>query len=97
MLALTLLLVATHTVASVKFCTFTNSLGDHCRQIDANIYNTSWCTGRAKGFIAPSCLRVWVAPSVQQVFEETIANEPELDVDWAAQQGEAEHVQIALR
>ena len=96
MAALTLFLV-THTVASVKFCTFTNSLGDHCRQIDANIYNTSWCTGRAKGFIAPSCLRVWVAPSVQQVFEETIANEPELDVDWAAQQGEAEHVQIALR
>ena len=45
----------------------------------------------------PSCLRVWVVSAVQQVFEETIAEKPGANVDWAAQRGEAEHVQIALR
>ena len=39
-------------------------------------------------------------PAAQQVFEETVLGAgqgPAASVDWAAQRGEAEHVQVALR
>ena len=70
----------------VRFCTFTNTLGGHCRPLDQQ-YNITWCVGQARGQVGDSCVRTWVAPPSQQVFEETA---PEFQpaapllIDWAA-------------
>ena len=82
-----------------RFCTFTNSMGGHCRPLDQQ-YNATWCVGRAKGQVGDSCMRAWVAPASQPVFEEAapeIQPGAPLVIDWAAQQGEAEHAQLAVR
>jgi hypothetical protein len=87
-------------VESDLFCTFSNDDGDQCRQLDSHEYTRSWCTGRARGQVGPSCVRAWVAPAAQQIFEEATgaaAGRRPLVVDWAAQRGEAEHAQLALR
>ena len=81
-----------------QFCTFTNNDGARCQALRGE-YTAAWCTGRARGRVGGSCVRAWVAPAAQQVFEE--AEGPRggeaLAVDWAAQRGEAEHAQVALR
>ena len=93
--------LATMALAQELFCTFTNDNGDHCRVLDSQ-YSVAWCTGRARGVVGGSCLRVWVAAAGQQVFEEAAgpdagAGTARRGVDWAAQQGEAEHAQLAMR
>eukprot|EP01045_Picozoa_sp_COSAG04_P046803 COSAG04_NODE_17156_length_477_cov_1.291005_1_plen_102_part_10 len=77
-----------------QFCTFSNNDGARCEALRGE-YTAAWCTGRARGRVGGSCVRAWVAPAAQQVFEE--AEGPRgaeaLAVDWAAQRGEAEHAQ----
>ena len=44
------------TSSASRFCTFTNSLGDRCRQLDSQ-YSARWCTGKARGQVGASCAR----------------------------------------
>eukprot|EP01043_Picozoa_sp_COSAG02_P090331 COSAG02_NODE_27191_length_615_cov_1.042636_1_plen_130_part_10 len=83
---------------SRQFCTFTNDDGSHCEALRGE-YTAAWCTGRARGQVGGSCVRAWVAPAAQQVFEESEGTRDggKLAIDWAAQRGESEHAQVALR
>lgn len=86
---------------AMEYCTFTNHNGDLCQALgDAN-YTRDWCLSRAKGLVGTSCVRVWVMAAVDQVFEESVGPQYQapasLAVDWAAQRGESEHVQLAMR
>jgi hypothetical protein len=80
------------------FCTFTNNDGARCEALRGE-YTVAWCVSRARGRVGASCVRAWVVPAAQQVFEELEGPQAggALTIDWAAQRGESEHAQVALR
>lgn len=87
--------------AAHEVCQFENNDGVQCRALgdaESPQYNGSWCVRKAHGRVQPSCVQTWAVPSGQQIFEEAAAPfDSTLTVDWAAQRGEAEHAQLALR